>query len=55
MSEAPDEYFDYYQDYHSFWPYGPGLPDAVLQKVYYPRALRVVKGLPTTGWPQSRR
>ena len=28
------------------------LPDAVLKKLYYQNAMRVVKGLPTTGWPQ---
>ena len=51
--ETKDEYFDYYRDYHAFWKlYGIDLPDAVLKKVYYQNALRVVKGLPTTGWPQ---
>jgi hypothetical protein len=28
------------------------LPDDVLKKLYYKNALRVVKGLPQTGWPQ---
>ncbi len=51
--ETRDEYFDYYRDYHAFWKlYGIGLPDAVLKKVYFQNALRVVKGLPPTGWPQ---
>ena len=51
--ETRDEYFDYYRDYHAFWKlYGMDLPDAVLKKVYYQNALRVVKGLPPTGWPQ---
>ncbi len=51
--ETADEYFDYYRDYHAFWKlYGINLPDVVLKKVYYQNALRVVKGLPSTGWPQ---
>ena len=50
--ETNDEYFDYYRDYHAFWKlYGMGLPDVVLKKLYYQNALRVVKGLPQTGWP----
>jgi hypothetical protein len=28
------------------------LPDAVLKKLYFQNAVRVVKGLPQTGWPQ---
>jgi predicted TIM-barrel fold metal-dependent hydrolase len=51
--ETSDEYFDYYRDYHAFWKlYGMNLPDVVLKKVYYQNALRVVKGLPATGWPK---
>jgi predicted TIM-barrel fold metal-dependent hydrolase len=51
--ETADEYFDYYRDYHAFWKlYGMDLPDPVLKKLYYQNALRVVKGLPQTGWPQ---
>ena len=51
--ETKDEYFDYYRDYHAFWKlYGIDLPDEVLKKVYYQNALRVVKGLPQSGWPQ---
>jgi uncharacterized protein len=51
--ETADEYFDYYRDYHAFWKlYGMDLPDEVLRKVYYENALRVVKGLPQTGWPE---
>jgi predicted TIM-barrel fold metal-dependent hydrolase len=50
--ETNDEYFDYYRDYHAFWKmYGMGLPDEVLKKVYFRNALRVLKGLPQTGWP----
>jgi len=51
--ETNDEYFDYYRDYHAFWKlYGMGLSDVVLRKLYYQNALRVVPGLPKTGWPQ---
>ncbi len=50
--ETADEYFDYYRDYHAFWKmYGMSLPDAVLKKLYFQNALRVVPGLPQTGWP----
>jgi hypothetical protein len=49
--ETNDEYFDYYRDYHAFWKlYGLGLPDAVLRKLYYANALKIVPGLPTTGF-----
>lgn len=49
--ETRDEYFDYYRDYHAFWKlYGMGLPDAVLKKLYYQNALRIVPGLPTGGF-----
>ena len=51
--ETNDEYFDYYRDYHAFWKlYGMGLSDVVLRKVYYENALKVVPGLPTSGWPR---
>jgi uncharacterized protein len=51
--ETRDEYFDYYRDYHAFWKlYGIDLPDVVLKKLYFQNALKVVKGLPSTGWPQ---
>jgi predicted TIM-barrel fold metal-dependent hydrolase len=49
--ETADEYFDYYRGYHAFWKlYGMDLPDDVLRKVYYQNALRVIPGLPRTGW-----
>jgi predicted TIM-barrel fold metal-dependent hydrolase len=52
--ETADEYFDYYRDYHAFWKlYGMELPDAVLKKLYYDNALKVVKGLPNQGFPVS--
>ena len=51
--ETNDEYFDYYRGYHAFWKlYGMGLPDVVLKKMYYQNALKVLPGLPKTGWPQ---
>jgi predicted TIM-barrel fold metal-dependent hydrolase len=51
--ETADEYFDYYRDYHAFWKlYGMDLPDDVLRKVYYENAVRVIPGLPRTGWPE---
>jgi len=38
---------------HAFWKlYGMSLPDDVLKKLYYRNVLRVVKGLPQSGWPQ---
>jgi predicted TIM-barrel fold metal-dependent hydrolase len=51
--ETRDDYFDYYRDYHAFWKlYGIDLPDEVLKKVYYRNALKIVKGLPQSGWPK---
>jgi predicted TIM-barrel fold metal-dependent hydrolase len=44
--ESNDEYFPYHKKYHAYWAmYGLGLPDAVLKKVYYENALRVIPGL----------
>jgi len=44
--ETNDEYFPWYRRRHAFWGmYGMALPDAVLRKVYYENALRVVPGL----------
>ena len=52
MFETNDEYFDYYRDYHAFWKlYGMDLPDAVLRKLYYGNALRLVPGLPAAAFP----
>lgn len=43
--ETADEYFPYYKRYHAFWRmYGLDLPDAVLEKVYYKNALRLIPG-----------
>jgi len=50
--ETNDEYFDYYRDYHAFWKlYGLGLPDAVLKKLYYANALKIVPRIPRAGFP----
>ena len=50
--ETKDEYFDYYRDYHAFWKlYGVDLPDPVLRKLYYQNALKLVPGMPKTGFP----
>ena len=49
--ETADEYVDYYRDYHAFWKlYGMALPDEVLRKLYYRNALKIVPGLPTSGF-----
>jgi predicted TIM-barrel fold metal-dependent hydrolase len=51
--ETRDEYFDYYRGYHAFWKlYGIDLPDAVLKKVYYQNALKLMKGVPSAGFPR---
>ncbi len=50
--ETADEYFDYYRDYHAFWKlYGLSLPDDVLRKLYYRNALKLVPGIPRSGFP----
>ena len=51
--ETQDEYFNYYRSYHAFWKmYGLGLPDSVLQKVYYQNALKLIPGIPRNGFPR---
>jgi|SRR5687767_1517974 uncharacterized protein len=51
--ETADEYFDYYRDYHAFWKLnGLALPDAVLRKLYFENALKLVPGLPRAGFPR---
>jgi len=51
--ETRDEYFDYYRGYHAFWKlYGIDLPDAVLKKVYYQNALKLMKGVPASAFPK---
>ena len=50
--ETADEYFDYYRKRHAFWKmYGLDLPDAVLKKLYYQNALRVIPGIDPAGFP----
>ena len=51
--ETFDEYFPWYRRRHAFWGmYGLELPDAVLKKVYYGNALRIVPGLERTAFPR---
>ena len=41
--ETEDEYFPYYKRYHAFWKmYGLGLPDEILQKIYYKNAAKLL-------------
>ncbi len=50
--ETEDEYFPYHKKYHAFWSmYGMGLPDAILKKVYYKNALRIIPGIDKTQFP----
>ena len=50
--ETEDEYFPYHKKYHAFWSmYGIGLPDAILKKVYYKNALRIIPGIDKTNFP----
>lgn len=51
--ETEDEYFPYHKKYHAFWAmYGMGLPDAVLKKIYYQNALRLIPGLDRSMFPE---
>jgi predicted TIM-barrel fold metal-dependent hydrolase len=51
--ETEDEYFPYHKKYHAFWPmYGMGLPDAILKKVYYKNALRIIPNIDKTLFPE---
>jgi predicted TIM-barrel fold metal-dependent hydrolase len=50
--ETEDEYFPYHKKYHAFWRmYGMGLPDAILKKVYYKNALRIIPNIDKTQFP----
>lgn len=50
--ETEDEYFPYHKKYHAFWRmYGIGLPDAILKKVYYKNALRIIPNIDKTQFP----
>ncbi|MGN6440009.1 MAG: amidohydrolase family protein [Agriterribacter sp.] len=51
--ETQDEYFPYHKKYHAFWRmYGMGLSDAVLKKVYYKNALRIIPNIDKTLFPE---
>ena len=51
--ETEDEYFPYHKKYHAFWRmYGIGLPDAILKKVYYKNALRILPGIDKSRFPE---
>ena len=51
--ETEDEYFPYHKKYHAFWKmYGIGLSDAILKKVYYKNALRIIPGLDKSNFPE---
>lgn len=50
--ETEDEYFPYHKKYHAFWAmYGMGLPDAILRKVYYKNALRIIPHIDKSLFP----
>jgi len=50
--ETEDEYFPYHKKYHAFWRmYGIGLPDAILKKVYYKNALRIIPNIDKSLFP----
>ena len=50
--ETTDEYFPYHKKYHAFWRmYGLGLSDAVLKKVYYKNALKLMPKIDKAGFP----
>jgi predicted TIM-barrel fold metal-dependent hydrolase len=50
--ETEDEYFPYHKKYHAFWKmYGMGLSDAVLKKIYYKNALRIIPNIDRTLFP----
>jgi predicted TIM-barrel fold metal-dependent hydrolase len=53
VMETRDEYIEYYRKRHAFWRiYGFQLPDAVLKKVYYKNALRLVPGVKAEQFPK---
>ena len=52
--ETEDEYFPYHKKYHAFWKmYGMGLPDAILKKVYYKNALRIIPNIDKSLFPKD--
>lgn len=51
--ETEDEYFPYHKKYHAYWAmYGMGLSDAILKKVYYKNALRIIPNIDKSGFPE---
>jgi hypothetical protein len=47
--ETEDEYFDYYRKRHAHWKmYGLGLPDSILQKLYFKNALHLFPNIDLT-------
>jgi len=51
--ETKDEYFEYYRKRHAFWRiYGFRVDDAVLKKIYYKNALKLVPGIDAKAFPQ---
>jgi predicted TIM-barrel fold metal-dependent hydrolase len=51
--ETEDEYFPYHKKYHAFWAmYGMGLTDAILKKIYYKNALRIIPNIDKTLFPE---
>lgn len=52
--ETADDYFDYYRRRHAFWKmYGLDLSDAVLKKIYYQNALRIIPGIDGSLFPEQ--
>jgi uncharacterized protein len=50
--ESEDEYFPYHKKYHAFWAmYGMGLPDAILKKIYYKNAIRIIPNIDKSQFP----
>jgi predicted TIM-barrel fold metal-dependent hydrolase len=50
--ETEDEYFPYHKKYHAFWAmYGMGLPDAILKKLYFKNALRIIPNIDKSQFP----
>ncbi len=50
--ETADEYFPYHKKYHAFWPmYGMDLSDAVLKKIYYKNALKLLPKIDRSLFP----
>lgn len=50
--ETADEYFPYHKKYHAFWNmYGMDLPDAILKKIYYKNALKLIPSINKSLFP----